>query len=86
MVATYQAAPEAAGPGLVEAEHRGLEVCVPRPGLAQHLPALVPHPHTDHVTIRGEADLPLDDSVTNGGFSLVKTTNRAFSLVDTHQD
>ena len=60
MVETHQAAPEAAGPGLVEAEHRGLEMEVTSPGLAQHLPALVPHLDTDHVTIRGEADLRYD--------------------------
>ena len=60
MVETHQAASEAAGPGLVEAEHWGLEMEVTSPGLAQHLPTLVTHLDTDHVPIRGKADLRYD--------------------------
>ena len=54
---THQTASEAAGPGLVEAEHRGLDMEVTGPGLAEDLATLVPHLDTDHVTIGGKADL-----------------------------
>ena len=56
---THQTASEAAGPGLVEAEHRGLDMEVTGRGLAKHLATLIPHLDTDHMTIRGKADLIL---------------------------